>query len=307
MLLFQKIEELTYTHTDARHTIGNFLLKEKSRVKRYTMSEIADKTFTSKSSLVRFAKMMGFSGWKEFMEAFLGETYYEESHYTDIDPNFPIEPGETTKHIVDKLGNLMVESILDTMDQLSLGQVDKAVDYMTGAGQIALLGQSPNTYLGSLFRRKMVSVGKNILLPTGWDQGLMVHALQKGDCAILVSYSGNNPERVPMNFIPVLKKKEIPIIAVTGLGSNLLRKNADCVLSMSSRERLYTKIGTFSTEESISLILNTLYACYFARNYQQNLDYKIQVSKQLEKRYSRYIDIREEENLPPIQGGEGQV
>lgn len=293
MLLFQKIEEQAHSHTDGRRSIGEFLLKEKSNIEKYTMQEIAEKTYTSKSSLVRFAKTLGFQGWKDFIEKFLSETYYEESHYTDIDPNFPIEEGETTKDIVYKISNLMVESILDTTDQLNLKEVDRAAEYMAKANQIALLGQAPNTYLGNLFRRKMMSIGKNVLLSSGWDQGLMAGTLQKGDCAILISYSGNNENRVPMNFIPMLREKDVSIIALTGLGSNFLRKNADCILSMSSRERLYTKIGTFSTEESIAFILNTLYACYFAKNYQKNLEYKINASKHLEKRYSKYVDIRE--------------
>ncbi len=294
MLLFQQIEELAHSHTDARRTIGEFLLKEKSSIKKYTMQEIAEKTYTSKSSLVRFAKALGFQGWKDFIEKFLNDTYYEESHYTDIDPNFPIEEGESTKDIVYKISSLMVESILDTTDQLSLKEIDKAVNFMAEANQIALLGQSPNTYLGNLFRRKMMSIGKNVLLSSGWDQGLLARTLHQGDCAILISYSGNNENRAPMNFIPMLQEKGVPIIAITGLGSNFLRRNADCILSMSSRERLYTKIGTFSTEESIALILNTLYACYFAKNYRENLRYKIDASKHLEKRYSRYADIREE-------------
>lgn len=262
------------------------------------MQEIAEKTYTSKSSLVRFAKALGFQGWKDFIEKFLNDTYYEESHYTDIDPNFPIEEGESTKDIVYKISSLMVESILDTTDQLSLKEIDKAVNFMAEANQIALLGQSPNTYLGNLFRRKMMSIGKNVLLSSGWDQGLLARTLHQGDCAILISYSGNNENRAPMNFIPMLQEKGVPIIAITGLGSNFLRRNADCILSMSSRERLYTKIGTFSTEESIALILNTLYACYFAKNYRENLRYKIDASKHLEKRYSRYADIREETEEP---------
>lgn len=296
MLLFQQIEDLAYTHTDARRTIGEFLLSEKSRMKTYSMQEIADKTFTSKSSLVRFAKSLGFSGWKEFMEAFLGETYYEESHYTDVDPNFPIAKGDSVQDILIKLSNLAVEGILDTADQLDLEQLDRAVDHMASANQIAMLGQPPNTYVGYLFQRKMLSIGKNVLVVES-DQGLLAQSLHKGDCAILISYSGNNESRIPIRFIPFLKEREIPIIAITGLGDNLLRSQADCVLSMSSRERLHTKIATFATEESINFILNMLYSVYFSRNYSANLEYKINASKRVEKRYSMYADIREEDKI----------
>lgn len=37
MLLFQQIEDLAYKHTDARRTIGEFLLAKKSRIKEYSM------------------------------------------------------------------------------------------------------------------------------------------------------------------------------------------------------------------------------------------------------------------------------
>lgn len=41
MLLFQQIEDLAYKHTDARRTIGEFLLAKKSRVREYNMQQIA--------------------------------------------------------------------------------------------------------------------------------------------------------------------------------------------------------------------------------------------------------------------------
>lgn len=295
MLLFQRIEDMAYTHTDARRAIGELLLAEKSQIKNYSMQEIADRAGTSKSSLVRFAKALGYSGWKEFLEAFLSERYYEESHYTDIDPNFPFKAGDSSQTIALQLSNLAVESVLDTADQLDLNELDKAVLYLRRARQIALLGQPPNTFVGDLFRRKMASIGRNVLMPNGGDQGLLAHTLSQADCAILISYTGNNANRVPMSFLPFLKAQRVPIIAITGLGDNLLRREADCVLSMSSRERMYTKIATFATEESIQFILNMLYACYFAQEYDRNMEYKIKTSKELEKRDSRYAEIREDE------------
>ena len=297
MLLFQKIEDLAYTHTDAKRTIGEFLLTEKSGVQKYSMQEIADRTFTSKSSLVRFAKCLGFSGWKEFMEAFLGETYYEESRYTDIDPNFPFTKNDSAEVVSAQLSSLMVESILDTTEQLDMNELERAVDILLRAENIGIFSMSPNSYVASLFRRKMLTIGRNILIPTGTDLGLLASSMKHGDCAILISYTGNNPERIPMRFLPVFHENNVSVIAITGLGDNLLRREADCVLSMSSRERMYSKISTFSTEESINFILNMLFARYFQRNYDLNLQYKIKASKHFEsRRYSAYSDIREEDD-----------
>ena len=44
-----------------------------------------------------------------------------------------------------------------------------------------------------------------------------------------------------------------------------------------------TKISNFATEESLQFILNVLFSCYFAKNYQDNNKFKLQNSKILEK------------------------
>lgn len=178
MLLVQQIEDAAYKHTDARRIIGEFLLSEKQRIEHYSMGEIAEKTFTSKSSLVRFAKGLGFDGWKEFIKAFLSELHYEETHYSDIDPNFPFGPQDSLKDIVHQLCNLQVESILDTTDQLDLRQLEKAVDYLIGARHTALLGMPPNNYVGNLFKRRMLAIGRPILLAVHVQPGAALYQNQ---------------------------------------------------------------------------------------------------------------------------------
>ena len=62
-----------------------------------------------------------------------------------------------------------------------------------------------------------------------------------------------------------------------------MRKNLDCIITMSSRERLYSKIANYATEESLNYILNVLFSCCFASQYKQNLEFKIKNSSLLEQ------------------------
>ena len=79
-------------------------------------------------------------------------------------------------------------------------------------------------------------------------------------------------------------------------GDNSLKKYAQCVLTISTREKLHSKIANFTTEYSIELILNTLYSCVFLHNYQKNLDTKISITKQLEiSRHSTSYTLNENE------------
>lgn len=100
-----------------------------------------------------------------------------------------------------------------------------------------------------------------------------------------------------MDKIKVLKENNVPMIGITSGGQNYIREQIDCIFTMASRERLYTKISNYSTEESLSFILNSLFSCVFARNYRQNKNFKLLNSRRLEQeRYTKIREIREDEN-----------
>lgn len=60
MLITKKIEQITRKYSDARYTVGEFLIKEKRNLKQYSMQEIADLTYTPRYILVQVAKILGF-------------------------------------------------------------------------------------------------------------------------------------------------------------------------------------------------------------------------------------------------------
>lgn len=294
MYLFQRVEELTLQYQDSRREVAAFVLRERDHLDRYTMQEIADQTFTSKATLVRFAKAMGFQGWREFMKAYAKEARYQVSHYADIDPNIPFTAEDRTVDIIRKIGDLQVESILDTADLLDAGPVDFAVDRLMAANRVVIFGMSPNSFVAQLFRRKMQSIGKFVLVPVIDECGMIARSMTERDCGIIISYSGNNDQREPMRYIKALKENRVPLIGITSGGENYIRSQIACVLTVSSRERLYSKIAGFSTEISLQYIMDTLYACCFARDYQRNLDFKVTNSIELENRRSAsLLEMRE--------------
>ena len=74
-----------------------------------------------------------------------------------------------------------------------------------------------------------------------------------------------------------------------------MRRILPCVFTMSSKERLYTKIANFATEESLQFILNVLYSCYYREEYQKNCLFKIQSSKILESRRNAVLNEMQDE------------
>lgn len=303
MTLQQRVEELTMDYgNNSKKLIGEYVLRKKGRLNEYTIQQIAEETYTSKAALVRFAKSLGYGGWKEFVKEFVAEYRYQESHYSDIDPNFPFREGDTTLDIIQKMSSLQVESILDTADLLDPHMIEKAAKLLMKSNRIAVLGKNPNILLGELFQRRMMTIRKPVEVSLLGDAGLLASSLKKDDCAILISYSGNTKDCEPTSLLQILEKENVPTIAVTSCGNNLLRRHADYTFSISSRERLYSKISTFATEKSIQFILDILFSACFSLSYEKNLDVKIQTARLLEYgRNTTNRDIREtEETLPQL-------
>ena len=264
MFLFQKIEETMMRYTDARHAVGEFILQEQDKLYQYTVTEIAEKTFTSKATVVRFAKAMGYDGWKEFMKDYIAEVNYQKKYKNTVDFNIPFQKEDGIDTIAENIKKLQMESIRETADLLDKEVLKKAADYLAGAENIVIFG-------------KRAAVAKS------GEAGIEAATLGPQDLALIISYSGNSVTQNPVNRIGLLKKNHVPIIGITSGGDNYMRKNLDCIITMSSRERLYSKIANYATEESLNYILNVLFSCCFASQYKQNLEFKIKNSRLLEQ------------------------
>lgn len=283
MFLFQKIEETMMKYSDARHAVGEFVIREQEELYKYTISEIAERTYTSKATVVRFAQSMGYDGWKEFMKDYIEEVRYKKAHENGIDYNFPFKENDNTDTIIDNLKKLQIETINETADLLDQKMIDLAVSYIEKAHNVVIFGASPNSYMGELFKRKLFTIGKMATVAINGETGIIAASMTPDDCAVVISYSGNNPGKDPIDKIAVLKKHKVPIIGITSGGNNFMRDNLDCIFTMTSRERLLTKISNFSTEESINFIFNVIYSCLFAKDYRNNKNFKIYNSRLLEQ------------------------
>lgn len=297
MYLIQKIEDVTVRYHDARHAIGSFVLKERTTISDYSIQDVADRTFTSKATVTRFAKTLGYSGWKEFIKAFRQEQTYEETHKGVIDVNTPFKAGDDPAAIAHAIRELAIESIMDTEEQLDINMLNRAVNFLQRAKRVVLFARTPNLYYAESFCRKLLSIG-TVAEVVMSNTGLIASSLTREDCAVIISYSGNNPNQDPMYQLAGLKERRVPVIGITSAGDNYIRREADAVLTMSSRERLYSKLGNFSTEESLNYILNVLYAVYFARNYEANKQYKVHTARKLERgRTTAILEMMEREEL----------
>ena len=279
MLLKECLETVQFSAGEK--SIVELLLNEPERVQHMSLKEIAKETYSSPSVCVRIAKKMGFHGWNELKEQYLKETEYLQTHFQNIDPNVPFTATDSMMHIAAKIAEVHQESITDTLSLINHDALHNAVRLLEKSNGIHIFCISNLNYTAEEFAFKLKRIGIPVYL--NYTQGCIYHeaAMTPSDhCAICISYSGETPSL--LSTVRYLKENHVPILGITSLGTNSLSKLSDVVLHISTREKMYSKIGGFSSIASISLLLDILYSCLFSSHYEQNMEYKTTIAKRIE-------------------------
>ena len=72
-------------------------------------------------------------------------------------------------------------------------------------------------------------------------------------------------------------------IALTSYGRSILADSVDVTLCASTREKLVDKIGCFAMSVSTLFVLDVIYSCILALDYEANLERRITVSRGYEQ------------------------
>ena len=293
MLIQERLERCELSVSE--RAAADFILKEKLNIRDMTTREIAQASFSSPSTLVRIAHKMNFRGWNELKEALLKEEEYLQTHFSDIDANLPFKKSDSILSVAAKIAVLKKESIDDTLSLITHDDLRKAVSLLNQASSINIFAVSNNALICQEFQHNMSRIGKRVEVCSLQGEFAYTAWLAKpSSCALIISYSGETP--ILVKAAKILKEHQIPTVLITNIGENSLLPMADCVLHICTREKLYSKIASFSTDASIEYLLDVLYSCIFRLDYDEYLQMKIRSAQEIEHGRSRStVDIIRED------------
>lgn len=277
MLLINKIENANLTKIE--EDIAQYIILHKEDLENLSTRAIAKATYTSSSAVIRLAHKLGFEGYNDLKKQYIKEQQYLNSHFENIDANIPFTQENNLMSVANSIKEIMIESANDTLTLINNDLLHNVIKILDKSKHIYVFGFGSYVEIAKIFQMKMSRIKKYVVVQSFvGEENYQANMLNEEDCAIIISYSGENL----INVASLLKEKNIPIIAITSIGENTLSTYSTCVLHMSTREKLFSKIANYTAEHSVSLILDILYSCYFRLNYKENLDYKIKYSKKVE-------------------------
>lgn len=292
MLIKEQLQ--TYKFSSAEQVTVDFLLTYPEQVQDLTIQTLASQTFTQPSTIVRIAKKLNFHGWKDLKAAYLAEWEYLRRHFSKTDANLPFDQTDSIMAITKKIADLEQSAISDIYSLLAHDSLSAIKRRLVDATTIRIFAQNANLLISKDFALKMNRIGKQVLHSDIKGEALYeAYNLCDKDCAILISYSGENVDLLAVNEI--LKHNQVPTIAITSIGDNQLSRECTHFLPITTREKLYSKIGNFTTNISIICLLDILYSLVFSENYDKNLKQLREKGHVIDKRVINTDIMREGE------------
>ncbi|MEG1504135.1 MurR/RpiR family transcriptional regulator [Enterococcus sp. 22-H-5-01] len=281
MLLTEKMRQTRFSN--AENTLVDYILKQDLAIKDLTVKEIAEANFVHPSTLIRVAKKLGYNGWLELRDEFLSEQTYLQTYFDDVDANLPFQTNDGLMTIANKIASLERTTINDTLSLLNHDDLQKAKQLLLKSKKIKIFGSNANLLISQDFALKMRRIQKDVVTSqTMGENAYEAFNSQEDTCAILISYTGENS--YILQVAEILKRRKAPFIALTSIGDNTLASMSQAVLRMTTRERLYSKIANFTINSSICYLLDVLYSCVFAEDYQKNLNHLIEIGDLVDNR-----------------------
>lgn len=247
--------ESSTDHTKSEIIIANYILRNIEKIPHMTIYELAEACHTSPATITRFCKRFDNINFKELKERARTFVEYNNSEVT-------IELAED-RYSADKLDyyfEKLQQSILETKRLLSSKMIIQAAHNIHQANKVSFFGVTYPHLIARNAQFKFTRLGKNTTAYSDPENQIAEAKMMKtDDLAVVISFSGET--RAIVQIVKVLKKKNIPTIAITGFADSFLAQNADQTIRISNNNMDSFKSPVIEELNLLSAI-NSIYLAY---------------------------------------------
>lgn len=266
--VFIKLNTYIPSATSSEKNIINYILNNYKEVIKYDIRTLADKTFSSSSTIIRLSKKLGFKGYSQMKESLIYEVALKDMAKNQLDKS--VRKTNDFSDTISLILETTQKSLLSTSKLQNEFDVIKVIDLIEEKDNINLFGMGSSLLAAKDMKQKFIRIGKSINVDDDWHmQYLYAKNSDINSLSIIFSYSGNTKEII--ECIKVLKENSSKIIAITGFLNSYAAKNSDIILQVAPSE-LIPRTGAFSSRISQLHIVDIIYNLYIQRHYDKYLE-----------------------------------
>lgn len=238
----------------------DYILKNPTEIANYSITQLAQKCYTSETTVNRLCHSLGYDGYSQMKIAI---TQNLAQSAVSVIPG-DIKEGDSIKEAAEKLKYCLTSAIENTFDMFDLSDINRAVESILKAEKLYFFGIGGSGYVANIAHHLFIKAGIfNTACDSGYMQAINAALLSNRDLVIGISHSGETLDVI--RSLGIAKSKGATIIAITGNKDSNIAKGADINLfTFSKEEPIY---GDFMEGKASQLfIINLLYIGILLRN-----------------------------------------
>lgn len=272
-----KLKDYIKEATQTEIVIIDFILKNSDQTSRMTIYELAEKTFSSPSTIIRLCKNTGYNGYKDFINDLIYERALR-SNYKDKKIS-ELTQTDNVADIINKVTHKNILSLEETEELIDEKTIKESVDKLFDAEKIIIFGIGASLLVGKDAHLKFTRINKMSYVNEDWHtQLLMAKNMTERDVALVISYSGQTKEMITCT--EEAKANGATIISITKTDISPINQMADYSIYVPSNE-LSFRSGAMSSRMSQLNIIDIIFTSYINKVYEESID--ILVKTQIKK------------------------
>lgn len=243
--------------------IADWLIIKGNIRQETSLREVASTLKVSEPLLVKVAKKIGFSGFRELRSALI--SYFESLPYEKEE--------EVTEHdsldtVLDKVFSSSIQALKEARSVADSATIGKAAQLIFNARRVIIFGVGGSASVGLDFEHKLLRLG--IISHAYSDFHLMLMAasqLEEKDIVIAISQTGATREM--LNAVNTARAKKTKVICITNNDGSPLSQSSD--LSIFSPAMSGPLLGQNAVARIVQLnLLDSLFIAILLEDYQGN-------------------------------------
>ncbi len=226
--LIKSVREHMPNMSKSHKMIAAYIIDHPDSAAYLTATKLGTVTGVSESTVVRFAIELGFKGYPEMQKALKDLI---RTSMTSVQRVAAADSLMSGGDVMSKVMNSDADKIRLTLEEVKKEDFDKAVEMITGAKNVYIIGIRSASMLSSFFAYYLNIILGNVTLLDMTSTGEMFERLMhisKGD--VLVGISFPRYSKRTRTAIEFAKKREANILALTDSNSSPIATKADCTL-----------------------------------------------------------------------------
>lgn len=278
-MIIEKLQDKS-GFTESEKCIADYIIKNKNQVQQLTAKELAKETLTSKSSIVRFCKKLGVSGFQELKKHIYAEIVLEVKE-TKNHKLLMIDNKSTYSDYLQSL-DFLYQFVVNRMHgQLNHNVMKRIMNRLNKMERIDFYSSGLGHSIGEATAHKYSALGIESMAYSSINEAFWAtNKNNQKTAAFVISLSGKNPSVI--HIAKSLKRYGIYVIGIAGHSSKEMKEHCDEVVPM-----IEGKIPTGMEHMAIVLSLNYIFDLIFTSLYGKRYDRQIELYKKVNQVFDK--------------------